>query len=355
MSVDATAPATATACRGLRVERLERGRYVALASEFADHNYRQTWEFGRLAAERGGATFQAVAVRDGAGTIAVALVRIRRLPFLGGIAYVSGGPLTRTDAAFDATTLVDAVAALREEYVESRGLVLRVAPPVGPAAWNRDAETALARAGFVRARAAAAYRTMIVPLTRSVGEVRRRLRPKWRNCLNRAERQGLVVRAASGPEALDSFIALYEEFAARKGFDANLGPDFFARVQRGLPDVERMLVLTAERDGTTIAGHVSSALGDTVVYLLGATSPEALTCNAAYLLHWRAIETAVERGRRWYDLGGVDPERNAGVFHFKQGFGGDDVVAAGPLEFRPGGAGARLVLAMESGYRSLRR
>jgi lipid II:glycine glycyltransferase (peptidoglycan interpeptide bridge formation enzyme) len=90
-----------------------------------------------------------------------------------------------------------------------------------------------------------------------------------------------------------------------------------------------------------------------MVYLLGATSPEALTVKAAYLLQWKAIEEARARGCRWYDLGGIDPAENPGVFHFKEGLGGADVTAAGPFEWRSG-ARARLTVTLESRYRAFR-
>jgi hypothetical protein len=357
MAVDAAATlrgSVSGAWRGLRVEPVDRGRAAELASGFADHNYRQTWDFARLAGSRAGAGCEAVAIRAGARTIGLAVVRIRRLALLGGIAYVSGGPLTRAGAEFDAAPLLRSVEALRDEYVARRGLLLRVAPPPGPESWNREVEDGLSRAGFAPSLAAGRYRTMVVPLTPSLADVRRRLRQKWRNCLNSAERQGLVVRSASGPGALDEFAALYDEFAARKGFGARHGPQFFGRVQRSLPDSERLIVLAAERDGVLVAGHVSSALGDTMVYLLGATSPDAAACKAGYLLQWRAIEAAVERGCRWYDLGGTDPDGNPGVYHFKEGLGGDEVVAAGPSEVHPQGRRARLILALEARYRALR-
>ena len=53
---------------------------------------------------------------------------------------------------------------------------------------------------------------------------------------------------------------------------------------------------------------------------------------------------------RAYDLGGIDPEGNPGVFHFKRGLGGVEVQAAGPYEARPSGLAGRLPLAVERGY-----
>ena len=104
-----------------------------------------------------------------------------------------------------------------------------------------------------------------------------------------------------------------------------------------------------------MAGHVASLLGDTSVYLLGATLEAGLKAKASYLLQWNAILEAKKRGLSWYDLGGIDPEGNPGVYHFKKGLGGLEVCAAGPFEMAPGASTALVLRAGEWLYRALAR
>jgi hypothetical protein len=80
-----------------------------------------------------------------------------------------------------------------------------------------------------------------------------------------------------------------------------------------------------------VAGLVASALGDSAIYLLGATSDDGLTAKGAYLLQWTLIRWLKENGVRWYDLGGIDPEGNPGVYTFKKGLSGTDVSQLTPL------------------------
>ena len=49
------------------------------------------------------------------------------------------------------------------------------------------------------------------------------------------------------------------------------------------------------------------------------------------LLQWTLIEWLKENSFKWYDLGGIDPERNPGVYHFKKGLFGADVSQINPL------------------------
>ena len=78
------------------VVHLDRAEWESCAAQFRDHSYRQTWAYGAQLAAKRGAESEHVAVRCGGETIALADVRIKRLPVIGGgLAYISGGPLVR--------------------------------------------------------------------------------------------------------------------------------------------------------------------------------------------------------------------------------------------------------------------
>ena len=65
---------------------------------------------------------------------------------------------------------------------------------------------------------------------------------------------------------------------------------------------------------------VASAIGNMGIYLLGATHDEGLNTKAAYLIHWTMINRLKESGVQSYDLGGINPETNPGVYHFQARF-----------------------------------
>jgi len=52
------------------------------------------------------------------------------------------------------------------------------------------------------------------------------------------------------------------------------------------------------------------------------TKQEGRECKAAYVVLWEAIRQCRDSGMRWFDLGGIDPDGNPGVYHFKAGLGG---------------------------------
>jgi hypothetical protein len=90
-------------------------------------------------------------------------------------------------------------------------------------------------------------------------------------------------------------------------------------------------VLVCISQGVPISGLVAAVMGDSAIYVLGATGDEGLNSKGSYLLQWTLISWLKENGYRWYDLGGIDPERNPGVYHFKSGLSGADVCRVSPV------------------------
>ncbi len=115
-----------------------------------------------------------------------------------------------------------------------------------------------------------------------------------------------------------------------------------------------MQVVLAWHEGSPVAAHVSSMLGDTCIYLLGATGEVGRKTKAAYLLQWHAATLAKEHGAHWFDLGGIDPEANPGVYHFKSGLGGVEAKFLPSYTATPGNARSLLVPIAEAAYRRLR-
>jgi Acetyltransferase (GNAT) domain len=338
------------------IRRLDRNDWSDSASGFLDYNYRHVWEFDTACADRVGAQSEHVALVQAGATLGLADLRIKRIPVLGtGIAYINGGPLVRRNDPHDVDRLRGCLGALVREYAQKQGLVLRVMGPVGPEAWIVSQRAAFAEAGFTLSHAANPYRTLLLDLNKPLDEIRKGLAQKWRNCLNHSERRDLVVRTGTSPDLLRTFCDLFAQFVGRKQFEVDLLPPFYLAVQEQLPERERFHIHLAQWEDRVVAGHVASFLGDTCVYLLGATSEEGLRTKAAYLLQWRVIQSAHEKGLKWYDLGGIDPEANPGVHHFKRGLGAQEITAPGPLEYPAAGWRRAAVHGSEQVYRWLRR
>ena len=117
----------------------------------------------------------------------------------------------------------------------------------------------------------------------------------------------------------------------RKTFETSVDVEEFGRIQQSLPERHRLRVMIAYEGEVAIAGLVVSAMGDTGIYLLGATGDAGLNAKGAYLLQWSLIAWLKENGCTRYDLGGIDPASNPGVYHFKKGLSGADATYLPPL------------------------
>jgi lipid II:glycine glycyltransferase (peptidoglycan interpeptide bridge formation enzyme) len=337
------------------IKTIDRTEWQQIAPSFLDYNYRQLWDFGTTCAKRLNATSEHVAVQDNQEILGLADVRIKKIPVLGsGIAYINGGPLVRKNNSDDYDRLRACLHALVSEYAEKQGLLLRIKPPLGPESWNDQQNSAFEVSDFSTSQTIKPYRTFLLDLNRTLEELRKNLSQKWRNNLKRAEAGIQPIQSDRSVESFTRFSGLYKMFRKKKQFDVDLDPEFYIDVQRLLPECERMRVALCEQEGILISGHVSNLLGDMAVNLFRANTKAALSSRVSYLIQWNGICYAHEQGCRWYDLGGIDPEGNPGVYSFKKGIGGKDVTAPGPFECYPDGFKRMLVSGCEKVYTTLR-
>jgi len=316
----------------VEVDRATPEDWADMIALFDDANLYQTWAYG--AVRWGRKNLSHLVLKQGGKVVAMAQLRIvRPTPFNFGMAYLRWGPLCeRRGKPGDPETAARMALALREEYVGKRKLFLYILPD----AFVGSPRAALVQSAFsgfkVQAPTSAnTDRTFVLDLAPSVEELRRNFDGKWRNMLTQSEKRGLKVIAGNGTDEYRAFCRMYYEMKQRKAFGSTVDVEEFASIQEELPERHRMRIMICEDNGVPVAGLVASAIGDSAIYLLGATSDKGLNSKGAYLLQWGLIQWLKENGFRWYDLGGIDPERNRGVYRFKRGLSGADVFHVSPL------------------------
>jgi lipid II:glycine glycyltransferase (peptidoglycan interpeptide bridge formation enzyme) len=316
----------------VEVDRQTATSWTELLDLFTDANLYQTWAYG--AVRWGQKNLSHLVIRKEGEVLSIAQLRIvRPVRLRFGIAYLRWGPLlSRQGRQIDPEDVAYIAGALENEYVRKRGLLLRVLPN----AFVGSERAALIQSKFSSFRSEPprtdnVYRTFVVDLAQPAEQLRKKLDKKWRNTLSRAEKNELDVLQGNGIEEYRVFCKMYREMLKRKGFETTVSVKQFEQIQEALPDNHRMETLICLKAGVPVAGIVSSVMGDSAIYLLGATSDGGLTANGGYLLQWTWIQKLKERGIRWYDLGGISPERNQGVYKFKRGLSGVDSCHITPL------------------------
>src|SRR5438105_3465744 len=101
-----------------------------LLCDFDDASIYQSWAYG--ATQWGDHQLSHLVLRRGSAVIAMAQVRVVQLPLIRkGIAYIRWGPLCRLRGQVLDPTVINLIyQTLKREYVERRGLLLRVMPHV---------------------------------------------------------------------------------------------------------------------------------------------------------------------------------------------------------------------------------
>lgn len=313
-----------------QVSLTEWSRLMAL---FEDANIYQTWAYG--AVHWGSPNLSHLVVRRNGEVVGMAQLRIVGSPrWRCGIAYLRWGPMCQLRGRpLELESVRRLAMALHEEYARRRGLFLRILPN----AFAGSDRAALLQHEFSQFNQAQpipanAERTFLLDLTPPLEELRKKLDQKWRNQLNRAEKNALSLVTGKSIEEYRIFAQLYEKMWSRKKFRTTVDVHEFGRVGAALPAGQQLKIYICQYQGIPVSGIVCSALGNTGIYLLGATDDAGLNTKGSYLLQWSMIKWLKENGFQHYDLGGIDPELNPGVYHFKQGLSGQDVSRLPPFE-----------------------
>ena len=263
----------------------------------------------------------------------MAQVRIVSLPFLKrGIAHVEWGPIwCRRGELPDPKIFAAMLNVLREEYSARRKLLLRIVPKF-PNDVGVELEGMIIETGFKKDSNARHYRTIIKDISSPLQEIRKSFEKDWRYYLGRAERNSLEIRQETSPALYKEFLPVYRDLLNRKGLTPAIDIDRWIRLQEIIPEEEKPHIFMVYHQDLAVAGLVVSSLGDTGFPIIAASNDAGLKFCASYLMHWRVIEWLKENGCSFYDLGGIDQEKNPGTYHFKKGFKGREVSFLGQFE-----------------------
>ena len=298
---------------------------------FDDANIYQTAAYGEV--RWGEKNLSRIVLKRNGEIAGIAQLRIiRPTPLKFGMAYLRWGPIwVQRGRPFDPEVPVYLARAVEDEYLKKRKLFVRILPNAFSGSPRAEVfQSAFSKFTRETNGPGDSYRTFVMDLTPPLEELRSRLDKKWRNQLSRSERNNLAVISGYGSEDFRTFCEIYSQMRERKAFETTVDVDQFGRIQEALPESQRMRVLICKDKGVPVAGLVASAMGDSAIYLLGATSDAGLNSKGAYLLQWAVIQWLKERGIKSYDLGGIDPEGNPGVYHFKRGLSGIDICQIQP-------------------------
>ncbi|OQY75380.1 MAG: hypothetical protein B6D44_01715 [Ignavibacteriales bacterium UTCHB2] len=298
--------------------------------EFEDANIYQTWNFAALAQNE--KIVKHLAIYANQNLIGLVQVRIRTVPIINrGIAYILNGPIwQKKNQKNDILILSNILDALSNEFVKNQKLLLRIRPYIFSDKFsNFDFIESM---GFKRVEKIRPYQTLILYLDKDLVEIRKNFRQKWRSCLNQSEKNGLEISTGNDEELYKDFLKVYDQMISRKKFKENVDPYKMGKMNEELDDEYKLKIFVAYEDKVPIASLIGSAIGNTGIYLLGASNEIGMKKKASYYLQWEMIKWLKQKGCQRYDLGGINLDDNPGGYHFKTGITDHEVLGAGTYE-----------------------
>ena len=308
----------------LEVNRISKETYNETLHLFEDSNLYQTYEYNLQA--KGGKNMCTVVLKKGDKVLGVSIVRIVKLPFFNfGLAYIYRGPVwQRINVANSSEILSIFLKLLKEEFVLKRKLVLRISPNLLKEK-DKNFEKLFFELGFTSRGKSAGANTFYVDLDYSLEELRKNLSRNWRKKLKKSESEGLRIVSGIEDSLFQEVVKLYLEMVSRKRFEQGIDVNKLKATQIYLPSSMKMISTICYSNDVPISGLAFSAIGKTGIPILAATSDSGFNYNGSYLLHWQMLVYLKENGFKYFDLGGIDKEKNPNVYNFKHGMGGVEV------------------------------
>src|SRR5665213_1750409 len=245
------------------IDAVTAAEWSELLGRFEDANLYQTWSYG--AVRWGEENLSHLVLRRNDEVVGMAQLRII-CPFFvkRGVTYLRWGPLCQLRGQeLELETTRQMALALHEEYVRKRRLFLRILPN----AFVGSPRAAVYQEAFSRFNQASSHpanteRTFLLNLSPPLAELRKKLDGKWRNQLNRAEKNNLTIIEGSGAAEYRLFQQIYEKMWSRKQFDTTVDVNEFARLGENLPPEQKFKILICEHEGKPVSSLVCSAIGN---------------------------------------------------------------------------------------------
>ena len=258
-----------------------------------------------------------------------ALVLVRKLPVVGGLGYVSYGPIVQDGARRPAVVAVVADALL--DLARTRLSALFIQPVAG-----EDITSALLERGFRRSTAGVApASTVRIDLSAPEERLRADLSKRVRRWTNKWAAAGVTVRRG-GAADIDVLLCLQRSSARHQGF-SEPAPDYVHTLYRELARNAHVELFVGEVHGEPVVAELFTNCGGVLrCRLTGmdrSSAAPALSVTAA--VDWAAIRWAKEQGLVGFDFGGLSAE--AGEIVADQGFSSSELDGASRFKVAFGG------------------
>jgi lipid II:glycine glycyltransferase (peptidoglycan interpeptide bridge formation enzyme) len=290
---------------------------------FEDYNYCQTIAWGDYRSFFGWRPYRWAAYTDKGEVKALMQGLIRNYPGGFGIMWVPGGPIGDI-ASWNQE--------MKNVILQSTGLK-RLYCRFNPFRLYRPADTNILETQGWRRTSTPLLSglSMLYEVDRDEESRLQSCSKNWRHNLRRSQKYDLSFNHWNSPD-VDRMMAIYNEMETYKDI----------RQQYSREELEKIFELFGNRiivyscideRGDLIAFRGCMVFGNKAWDLFAATTVKGRNLYASYQLFWKLIDHCKAKGVTAYDMGGIDPKKNEGVYHFKKGTGAQEIKYLGEWEW----------------------
>jgi len=276
---------------------------VYQTSEWADHKSTSGWSVVRL-----------VCKADGARVITAAQCLYRSGPFSTVVVWVPGGPIG------DLNKVTPKFVSLLKQHLNTKLIYVRIAvmrsldhvtsQQLTSRKWNKSNTTIGTKSSLVH----------LLDAEQSIRLIR--CSTNWKRNLKRSMKIQSSPYVWHKPDST-SLSSAYQEMNDYKQI-AGVSLNRTVQDLQSAIDVfgdKLILVRSDDADGNTLAIRGAICFGDTAWDYIAITTPAGRKTYASYAVFWTLAESCFQSGMHRFDLGGIDPINNRGVYDFKKGTG----------------------------------
>jgi len=290
---------------------------------FSNYDYFQSYNWGEYKKSFGWTPYRFIAVNSKNNVIAMAQCLFKSFPFSIGILWCPGGPVG------DYKTINNNFRELCYKIMEKKLLYIRVR--------LKNLQSIELRNYLIENKWELPKHkitnnlSMILDLTPNEEYLKSMISKNWKRNLNRFKENKLVVKKCINIK-VDEMISIYRDMENYKKISTIYSETELLKIIEHFKD-KIVLYRCHNMDGKTVAFRGAIILDNNAFDFFSATHSSARKLYPSNKLFWTLLLECKRMGVSNYDLSGIDPINNPGVYNFKKGTGATEIESVGELEW----------------------
>ncbi len=287
------------------VDNVDEKSWCQLLELFDDANIFKTWSYAEVT--RGARNMSHLVLKKNGEVVALAQVRIAKVPLLKiGIAYVRWGPIwQRVNAPHDAEVFLSGNSCIAKRIRFQTGPGTKTAPCCFRKPNFRSRRTLFGgRFCFFGSGNAQQNHT-----DGSQPHARRNPRRHETALEARTESRAKTEPGNTGRRKRRAVRILHRNLQRNGVAQTIQGTQRHKSIQNNSISIARkkMKIILCKSGQEVSSGLIASTMGNTCVYMFGATSNAGMKSRGSYMLQWKNLESLKQSGCPVYNLNGINP------------------------------------------------